>query len=141
MALKVGDTNEMVVIENVSRTHIVKYAGASGDFNPLHHDDPVAQNMAGYPSVFAHGMLSMGLTGRLLTSWRYRHAQMVLRMLGRNVGTGGFSGYDYLHATAVKHHIFKDLHNISTLLIPRSELPPLPKELKEELGFYYTQKE
>ena len=76
----------------------------------------------------------------MLTSWRYRHAQMVLRMLGRKVGTGGSSGYDYLHATAVKHHIFKDLHNISTLLIPRSELPELPKELKEELGFHYSQK-
>lgn len=69
MALKVGDTKEMVVIENVSRTHIVKYAGASGDFNPLHHDDTIAQQMAGYPSVFAHGMLSMGLTGRMLTDW------------------------------------------------------------------------
>ncbi len=69
MALKVGDKNEMVVIENVSRSHIVKYAGASGDFNPLHHDDTIAQNMAGYPSVFAHGMLSMGLTGRMLTDW------------------------------------------------------------------------
>jgi acyl dehydratase len=69
MTLKVGDTKEMVVIENVQRTHIVKYAGASGDFNPLHHDDGIAQNMAGYPGVFAHGMLSMGLTGRLLTDW------------------------------------------------------------------------
>lgn len=67
--LKVGDTHEAVVIENVQRTHIVKYAGASGDFNPLHHDDGIAQNMAGYPSVFAHGMLSMGLTGRMLTDW------------------------------------------------------------------------
>ncbi|MEO1263164.1 MAG: tryptophan 2,3-dioxygenase family protein [Bacteroidota bacterium] len=76
----------------------------------------------------------------LLTTWRYRHAQMVLRMLGRKIGTGGSSGHDYLHATAVKHHIFTDLHNISTLLIPRSELPPLPDELKRELGFYYTQK-
>mgnify|MGYP000252359777 CR=1 FL=1 len=63
-----------------------------------------------------------------------------LRMLGRKVGTGGSSGYDYLHETAVKHHIFKDLHNISTLLIPRSELPELPRELKEELGFHYSQK-
>jgi acyl dehydratase len=69
VTLKVGDTHEAVVIENVNRTHIVKYAGASGDFNPLHHDDGVAQNMAGYPSVFAHGMLSMGLTGRMLTDW------------------------------------------------------------------------
>lgn len=69
MSLKVGDTKEMVVVENISRTHIVKYAGASGDFNPLHHDDTVAKEVAGYPSVFAHGMLSMGLTGRMLTDW------------------------------------------------------------------------
>jgi acyl dehydratase len=69
MTLKVGDKNEAVVIEGVNRSHIVKYAGASGDFNPLHHDDTVAQNMAGYPSVFAHGMLSMGLTGKMLTDW------------------------------------------------------------------------
>ena len=69
MTLKVGDTHEAVVIEKVARTHIVKYAGASGDFNPLHHDDTAAQGMAGYPSVFAHGMLSMGLTGRMLTDW------------------------------------------------------------------------
>jgi acyl dehydratase len=69
MALKVGDTHEMVVIENVNKSHIVKYAGASGDFNPLHHDDGVAQRDGGYPGVFAHGMLSMGLTGRMLTDW------------------------------------------------------------------------
>lgn len=69
MGLNVGDTHEAVVVENIQRTHIVKYAGASGDFNPLHHDDTIASNMAGYPSVFAHGMLSMGLTGRMLTDW------------------------------------------------------------------------
>ena len=69
MTLKVGDTHEAVVIENVNRSHIVKYAGASGDFNPLHHDDTAAQGLAGYPSVFAHGMLSMGLAGRMLTDW------------------------------------------------------------------------
>jgi len=68
MKLKVGDTHEAVVVENVNRTHIVKYAGASGDFNPLHHDDTFAQK-AGYPTVFAHGMLSMGLTGKMLTDW------------------------------------------------------------------------
>lgn len=73
----------------------------------------------------------------LLTTWRYRHAQMVLRMLGRKIGTGGSSGHGYLKKTAEKHHIFKDLHNISTLLIPRSELPDLPPKVKQELGFYY----
>jgi len=73
----------------------------------------------------------------LLTTWRYRHAQMVLRMLGKKIGTGGSSGHDYLNATAKKHNIFTDFHNISTLLIPRSELPELPPELKEQLGFYF----
>ncbi len=73
-----------------------------------------------------------------LTSWRQRHAQMVLRMLGNKVGTGGSSGFEYLHATSQKHHIYKDLHNVSTLLIPRSELPVLPPELKRALGYYYN---
>ena len=72
------------------------------------------------------------------TTWRYRHAQMVLRMLGKKIGTGGSSGYDYLHSTAVKHHIFTDFHNISTLLIPRSELPELPIDVRKLLGFYYS---
>jgi acyl dehydratase len=69
MQLKVGDTHEAVVIDGVTRSHIVKYAGAGGDFNPLHHDDVFAKERAGYPSVFAHGMFSMGLTGRMLTDW------------------------------------------------------------------------
>ena len=67
--LAVGQSREAVVVENLSRTQIVMYAGASGDFNPIHHDETFATKVAGYPSVFAHGMLSMGLTGRLLTDW------------------------------------------------------------------------
>ncbi len=74
----------------------------------------------------------------LLTTWRYRHAQMVMRMIGNKVGTGGSSGHDYLAKTAEKHKIFKDLHNISSLLIPRSELPDLPIELEKQLSFYYS---
>ncbi|MFK7970996.1 MAG: tryptophan 2,3-dioxygenase family protein [Bacteroidia bacterium] len=73
-----------------------------------------------------------------MTTWRYRHAQMVLRMLGKKVGTGGSSGHNYLAKTAEKHGIFTDLHNISTLLIPRSDLPELPEQLKNQLGFYFT---
>ncbi len=72
-----------------------------------------------------------------LTLWRYRHAQMVLRMLGKKVGTGGSSGFDYLQQTAMRHSIFIDLQNISTLMIPRSHLPILPDHVKRALGFYY----
>ncbi len=71
------------------------------------------------------------------STWRYRHAQMVLRMLGNKIGTGGSSGYDYLMKTVLHNHMFKDLHNISTMMIPRSELPELPNDVKKELGFYY----
>lgn len=73
-----------------------------------------------------------------LTTWRYRHAQMVMRMLGKKVGTGGSSGHEYLSQTAAKHHIYKDLHNVSTLLIPRSELPDLPQDVKRQLSFVYS---
>ena len=75
----------------------------------------------------------------LLTTWRYRHAQMVKRMIGNKVGTGGSSGHDYLVQTAEKHKIFNDFHNISSLLIPRSELPDLPANMIKELGFYYSE--
>ena len=74
----------------------------------------------------------------LLTLWRGRHAQMVMRMLGRKAGTGGSSGHEYLSQTARVHSVFKDFHNISTLLIPRSELPVLPDEFKRNLGFYFS---
>ena len=76
----------------------------------------------------------------LLTTWRYRHAQMVLRMLGRKIGTGGSSGHDYLKSTAQSHTIFGDLHNISTLLVNRSSVPDLPDYLKNELNFHFTHK-
>ncbi|MDX1479679.1 MAG: tryptophan 2,3-dioxygenase family protein [Saprospiraceae bacterium] len=72
------------------------------------------------------------------TNWRQRHAQMVLRMIGRKTGTGGSSGHAYLAATAREHQIFSDLYNISTLLIPRSELPKLPDDMKRRLGYYFT---
>ena len=45
------------------------YAGASGDYNPLHTDDLYTREAAGYPGVFAHGMLTMGMTGRIVTDW------------------------------------------------------------------------
>jgi acyl dehydratase len=67
--LKVGDTHSERVCENLSRTQIVMYAGASGDYNPLHSDEVYTTQAAGYKSTFAHGMLSMGLTGKMLTNW------------------------------------------------------------------------
>jgi acyl dehydratase len=52
----------------LSRTDLVRYAGASGDYNPMHHDEIVATG-SGQPSVFGHGMFSMGLLGTALTDY------------------------------------------------------------------------
>ncbi len=68
-SLAVGQTQSQVVVDNLSRTQIVQYAGASGDYNPVHSDEVFATKVAGYPSVFAHGMLTMGLTGTMLTDF------------------------------------------------------------------------
>lgn len=67
--LKVGDVHEEVVVENLSRGLLVMYAGTSGDYNPLHTDEVYTTQAAGYPSVFAHGMLTMGLTGKMVTNY------------------------------------------------------------------------
>ena len=67
--LNVGDTYTENLVENLSRTQIVQYAGASGDYNPLHTDEVFTTKVAGYPSVFAHGMLTMGMTGRMVTNY------------------------------------------------------------------------
>lgn len=99
----------------------------------LYRDEPILQ----MPYLLISRLLEVE---DLLTGWRFRHAQMVMRMLGRKTGTGGSSGHKYLKETADKHKIFIDFHNISTLLIPRSKLPELPPELKKELGFYFTEK-
>lgn len=67
--LKIGDKHTERVATNLSRTQIVQYAGVSGDYNPLHTDEVYTTQVAGYPSVFAHGMLTMGLTGKMLTNY------------------------------------------------------------------------
>lgn len=65
--VEVGQIFSAAVVRNLTRTQIVQYAGASGDYNPLHTDEVYATRIAGYPSVFAHGMLTMGMTARMIT--------------------------------------------------------------------------
>src|SRR5262245_34520962 len=56
------------ISHKLTRSDLVMYAGASGDFNPMHTDEVAAQ-AAGLPSVFGHGMLSMGILGKALTDY------------------------------------------------------------------------
>jgi acyl dehydratase len=57
-----------VIRHTLTRTDLVRYAGASGDYNPMHHDEILA-TAAGQPSVFGHGMFSMGLLGTALSDY------------------------------------------------------------------------
>jgi len=66
--VKEGDEVPAFVVENITRTDLVKYAGASGDFNPMHHDQTFAEK-AGLPTVFAHGMLSAGFVGKCIADY------------------------------------------------------------------------
>ena len=66
--VKPGDALPAYVHEKVTRTDLVRYAGASGDYNPMHHDEKLATSV-GMPSVFAHGMFSMGLLSNVLVNW------------------------------------------------------------------------
>lgn len=80
-------TNEAVAVGEertqefppLTRTMFVRYAGASGDFNPMHHDDTIATQV-GNPSVFGHGMLTMGLAARVLKDWFGAEAIRTLRV-------------------------------------------------------------
>ena len=66
--IKVGDELPPLVKGPIQQIQLTRYAGASGDFNPIHQDDEFAR-AAGMGGVFAHGMLSMGFVGQAVTDW------------------------------------------------------------------------
>ncbi|MCB0699250.1 MAG: tryptophan 2,3-dioxygenase [Chitinophagales bacterium] len=71
----------------------------------------------------------------LLSLWRHRHIHMVQRTIGKRVGTGGSTGSEYLQKAADSHIIFKELAELTTFLVPRHSLPPLPEQLAQGLGY------
>tara|TARA_B100001250_G_C19776386_1_gene779745 strand:- start:1196 stop:1906 length:711 start_codon:yes stop_codon:yes gene_type:complete len=96
----------------------------------LYRDEPILHS----PFNLISRLIDMD---ELFTSWRQRHALMVRRMIGAKIGTGGSSGHKYLHEAADKHKIFSDLADLSTFFIPRSALPKLPTEIKQNLGYQF----
>ncbi|HEY7584771.1 MAG TPA: tryptophan 2,3-dioxygenase family protein [Acidimicrobiia bacterium] len=71
------------------------------------------------------------------TAWRYRHALMTMRMIGRRVGTGGSAGAAFLTRSAEKSRVFSDLVQLATFMIPRSALPELPPEVERRMRFRF----
>ncbi len=100
-------------------------------FIHLYRDEPMLYTPYRYLS-------SLVDIDELFTNWRQRHAIMVQRMLGTKIGTGGSSGHDYLSRTTRQNRVFLDLFNLSTFLIPRSDLPVLPEKLRRALGFFFS---
>ncbi|HEY0433784.1 MAG TPA: tryptophan 2,3-dioxygenase family protein, partial [Chitinophagaceae bacterium] len=84
------------------------------------------------PFQLLNGLLEMD---EQLSSWRYRHMNMVYRMIGTRIGTGGSSGKDYLKAAADKHYIFRSFAQLNSFLIERRKLPVLSASLERKLGF------
>jgi len=70
-----------------------------------------------------------------LAAWRHRHMNMVHRMIGTRIGTGGSTGKEYLKAAADKHYIFKEIAQLNSFLVERRKLPALSKEVETKLGF------
>ena len=68
MGVSVGDSAEPRTFGPITRTDIVRYAGASGDFNPIHHDETFATK-AGFPTVFSIGMFQAALLATYATDW------------------------------------------------------------------------
>ncbi|MBV6442587.1 MAG: tryptophan 2,3-dioxygenase [Haliscomenobacteraceae bacterium CHB4] len=91
----------------------------------------------GYPLLQAPFQLLNNLLeiDEQLSTWRYRHVNMVTRMIGLRTGTGGSSGRDYLKGALDKHYIFREIAALSSYLIERRRLPMLSHELEERLGF------
>ena len=96
----------------------------------LYRDQPILH----LPYQFLRSVVELD---HKIATWRFRHVQMVEKMLGQKIGTGGSSGQEYLKQTVDKHKLFTDLANIATLMISRSYLPELPKNIKDTLGFNY----
>ncbi len=98
----------------------------------LYRDEPIFH----MPFRFLTGLIDID---EGFTAWRQRHALMAHRMIGGRIGTGGTSGHGYLEAAARKHRIFSDLFDLPTYFIPRSALPELPSDVRNQLGFRYAQ--
>jgi tryptophan 2,3-dioxygenase len=110
----------------------------SGDFSPtalraalfimLYRDEPLCR----LPFNLLNALIEID---EQLANFRYRHLQMVRRMIGTRVGTGGSSGEHYLQGAVNKNYIFKELAGIITFLIERCHLPVLPTRLQRALRF------
>src|SRR5205814_2472606 len=99
------------------------HANRSALFIMLYRDYPLMQ----LPFQLINTLLDID---ELMAMWRYRHLNMVHRMIGSRIGTGGSSGKDYLQGAMEKHYVYKEFAELTSFLIERRKLPELSAELK-----------
>jgi tryptophan 2,3-dioxygenase len=114
------------------------FKSGAGDFSPaalraalfimLYRDEPLFR----LPFGLLNALIEID---EQLATFRYRHLQMVRRMIGTRIGTGGSSGEQYLQGAVNKNYIFKELAGVITFLIERRSLPHLPERLRQALRF------
>src|SRR5690606_29418059 len=97
-------------------------------FIMLYRDEPILQQAF----RFLNSLLDLDES---MATWRYRHVNMVNRMIGLRVGTGGSTGKSYLRGALDSHYIFQEIADLSSFLIDRRRLPALPQSLKDSLRF------
>jgi len=119
--------DEMFIHPNEQRS-LSAAANRASLFIMLYRGYPILQT----PFQLLNNLLELD---EQMSNWRYRHMNMVHRMIGTRIGTGGSSGKDYLKAAADKHYIFKDIAQLNSFLIERRKLPGLSKEMEKRLGF------
>jgi tryptophan 2,3-dioxygenase len=118
------------------------FHSGSGDFSAgslraalfimLYRDEPLFR----LPFALLNALIEID---EQLATFRYRHLQMVRRMIGTRVGTGGSSGEQYLQGAVNKNYVFKELAGVITFLIERRQLPALPKRLHKALRFSFAE--
>ncbi len=117
-----------IFVEGSSERRLSPAACRSGLFIMLYRDEPIFQQAF----RFLEALLDID---EGLAAWRGRHINMVHRMIGLRVGTGGSTGKAYLRGAMDKHYIFSEIADLSSFLFERRKLPELPATVKEAVRF------
>jgi len=122
------DAFNNILFENANSRQLSPTANRAALFIMLYRGYPVLQ----LPFQLLNCLLGID---EQLSTWRYRHMNMVHRTIGTRTGTGGSTGRDYLAAALNKHYIFKELAQLTSFLIERRTLPQLSSGMEARLGF------
>lgn len=124
------DSRLFTAWKNEGKVRLSQKAMLSAVFIYLYRDYPALQ----MPFRILNALVEVD---EKFTTWRYRHAIMVQRILGTKIGTGGSSGHEYLKSTTERNRAFLDFFNLATFLIPKSMTPALPQTIKDQLDIVY----